>query len=262
MTRTRENERSFTSAVHLGVFLLLLGFANGCAISFFDSLDSRQPRRELIDALGDGDVLSRPPLDDATARVLNRLLPADTLVGQFVIQQRVTVRWSTPEGPEEARFEAALQRRGDALLLLGFGPMKQVGFELWLKDGSVRFENRTGREVPFRPEDILADVQRVFYPWLDPATDCTECERHGPRLSLDVEERIGKERLEEREFSLRGRPELGVVRLRYSGEPLFGIVPRLCLVTNEWFGYSLKIESDRVDRIDDASHDDLSDRSF
>jgi hypothetical protein len=253
MTRSQRRERVVVAANWSAALLLTLGLASGCTLSSFDSVEGTRRESVTTDALGDPAVPPRSSLDVETTGVLNRLLPANALPGQFVIQQSVTVRWMAAEGPEEATFDAALQRRGDSLLLLGFGPMKQVGFELLLEDGRVRFENRTGRKVPFRPEDILADVQRVFYPWIESGGDCTECERRGRRLALDVEERIGKALLEERRFRFHERPELGVVLIRYSGDRLFGVVPTECDVSNEWFGYRLEIRSHRMDRIDEAA---------
>lgn len=231
-----------SASIAVCLFVGLLGV--GCA-----NLSSRPGTPDTTALPRETTTPERAALDLETVQRLNRLLPADALPGEFLIQQTVTIRWLAPDGPGEATFEAALQRTEDKLLLVGFGPMQRVGFELWLEDGGVRFENRTGREMPFRPEDIIADVQRVFYPWLASETTCQTCERKGARLDLEFEERFRDDLLAERVFWLRNRRELGATRLAYSGERLFGVIPKQCEVTNEWFGYTLSIDSQRFERI-------------
>ena len=99
------------------------------------------------------------------------LLPVDDLRANLMMRQHVTVKWAD----REESFDAVLQKRGGVLLLLGLGPMNTVGFKLTLDRKGVSFDNLSGRELPFRPERILADVQRVFYPWIDEGWGWVEC---------------------------------------------------------------------------------------
>lgn len=216
---------------------LLLGAVLGCSAAE-RPLATRHPH----DALAHGSPFQEPGLRSA----LNQLQPAEALAAEFVLQQHVTIQWSSPSGPGEAEFDAALERKGDSLLLLGLGPMQRVGFELELRRKKIRFKNHTGREVPFRPEDILADVQRVFYPWIDPKKNCRNCQRTGLWGSLEIEEQLGPEHLKQRLFQVRGRPELGNVMIQYSGQALLGALPNKAEVQNDWFGYQLTIESARM----------------
>lgn len=174
------------------------------------------------------------------------LLPADALSEDIVMQQRITVKWN---GREES-FGAVLQKRGQELLLLGLGPMNTVGFRLSLVDRRVSFENRTGRDMPFVPERILADVQRVFYPWIEGGARCTRCDRRAIRGDLEIVEHIGDAHLEERRFLLRDRPERGEIVVRYEDWPDGAIAAHRATLSNGWFGYDLLIETTSAERLD------------
>ncbi|HEB91617.1 MAG TPA: DUF3261 domain-containing protein [Deltaproteobacteria bacterium] len=175
-----------------------------------------------------------------------KLLPVDRLAGSLWLRQHVTVRWS---GGEEA-FDAVLQKREGRLLLLGLGPMNTPGFRLELGREGVVFENRSGRPMPFQPEHILADVQRVFYPWID-GPDCSGCVRRARRSGLDVVERIGDRHLEERRFRDSAHPDRGEIVIRYETWRKGESVPTRVNLHNAWYGYALEIEtlaSETLDR--------------
>src|SRR5690606_1095695 len=105
------------------------------------------------------------------------LLPADALTLDVVLRQHVSARWATGE----TEFDAVVQKHEGTLKLVALSPTGQPGFVLTLgPDGEVRVENRTGQELPFRPERILADVQKVYYPWIEGAEDTGEL-RDGAR---------------------------------------------------------------------------------
>lgn len=175
------------------------------------------------------------------------LRPVDDWPRRQMLRQRVRIEWS--QGEEG--FDAVLQKRPGELALIGLGPMNLVGFRLALvaKQGvggptdRIDFENRSGRELPFSPAHMLADVQRVFYPWIEAEAGCGDCERSGRRGGLEVWEREESGVLAERRFGLVGFPEEGLVRIRYAdwrGDPA---VPRSVEVDNAWFGYRLRIET-------------------
>jgi hypothetical protein len=172
-----------------------------------------------------------------------RLLPAETLPGDLLLQQHVTIRWRD----REESFDAVLQKSGRQLLLLGLGPMNTVGFSLALEDRRVAFVNQSGREMPFDPEHILADVQRIFYPWIEDDPLCTNCERHAARAGLDIRERIGPRHLEERQFAIDGRPDRGEVVVHYDEWLEGGRAPTRATLDNGWFGYQISIDSVEVE---------------
>jgi hypothetical protein len=166
--------------------------------------------------------------------------PPAALPYDFQWRQRVTAEW--PEGKES--FEAVLQKRGGELLLLGLSPMGLPGFVLTLReDGSIAFDNRTDTELPFPPAFILADVQRVFFPWLEPVQAGFEGERSGTAFGLEVRERYREGRLVSRVFQWADAPEKGTVRVDYEGLGPEQGAPERVLVTNGWFNYRLRIET-------------------
>lgn len=166
--------------------------------------------------------------------------PPAALPYDFQWRQRVTAEW--PDGKQS--FEAVLQKRGGELLLLGLSPMGLPGFTLALReDASIAFDNRTDTELPFPPAFILADVQRVFFPWLEPVPADFEGERTGTAFGLDVRERYSQGRLVSRAFQWSDAPEKGTVRVDYEGTRPEQDAPERVLVTNGWFNYRLRIDT-------------------
>jgi hypothetical protein len=166
------------------------------------------------------------------------LLPVDALEADLSLRQHVTARY----GEREDGFDAVLQKRQGELMLVGLGPMSTVAFTLALTADGLDFDNRTGREVPFQPEYIVADVQRVFYPWLPPS-ECDTCAREGEAMGFDIAERFEGGRLIERRFRLRDAPERGEVVVSYEGWGESAIAPARVVLKNGFYGYELVIDT-------------------
>jgi hypothetical protein len=228
---------SMRISICLSLGLSLGSLASGCAWVQASDIDveSKGPGRDSHLA---GDVV--------TGDVTLALLPAGVLRDDLLMQQRITVQWAD----REERFDAVLQKSGQTLLLVGLGPMNTVGFSLSLDDRGVTFDNRSGREMPFRPERILADVQRIFYPWIEEGPPCLECERREIRAGLEVRERIGARFLEERSFRVVDRPDRGEIVVRYEGWTNGSLAPSRAILRNGWFGYQLIIDTTSAERID------------
>ena len=161
----------------------------------------------------------------------------------FALEQRV--RSIYPEG--EQSFRAVLQRRAGRLVLVGFGPHGGRGFVLTHTGTTVDFENHLPRDLPFPPEFMLHDVQRVWFRGLSgPLPDGEhQAELDGER----VVERWEGGRLRERRFS---RPERrGAITVSYGdglGED--GPPPEVTL-DNGWFGYRLVLTTLSHHRLDE-----------
>lgn len=186
-----------------------------------------------------GEEGARAGLEAAAAA----LRPIDAWPEDVSLRQRVAIRWGEA-GDEVARFEAVLEKRAGSLLLVGLGPMSRPGFVIRATDTGVELTNRTGRALPFDPAHVLADVQRVFYPW-DPAT---------PPTGLVVEERRGSEgepgRLLERSFRRKGEVDGPAIRVDFG--PDWYEAPRVPVsarVENGWFGYTLSVETFAATRL-------------
>lgn len=247
MGRSRRMERGVRGVD--GAIRWLIGGAIGCLAVLAWGCRSL-PQGEAGEAL-DLRPLAARIADPERVRRIERaaltLLPVDAWPAARILRQRVRIEW----GGGSESFDAVLQRRPGELSLLGLGPMNLVGFRLALLSAApgtggadrLEFENRSGRELPFTPTHILADVQRVFYPWLLDGPDCGACERRGTQGSVAVvEERVGGH-LSLRRFELLEDPEAGSVQVRYAewqGDPAW---PGRVEIENGWFGYRIAIET-------------------
>lgn len=167
------------------------------------------------------------------------LLPISALGADVMLEQHVTARYQD----REDGFDAVLQRRGDTLTLVGLGPMGSVGFVVTATDAEgVTLQNDSGHDVPFEPAHIVADVQRVFYPWLT-GTPPTDGLREGDALELHVVEQYASGLLVERRFTMPGAPERGAIVVRYEGWDLGAVAPSSAVLDNAWYGYVLTIET-------------------
>lgn len=162
--------------------------------------------------------------------------PAD-LPFDVVWQQRVTASWG--EG-ERRGFDAAIQKRGDTLTVLGFAPMGMVGFSIVMRPaGAIDVTNETGERMPFPPRFILLDVQRAFYPWLRPPV--ADGDRSGEVDGETVAEVWQGGRLVRRVFTRADRA--GEIRVDYEWGAADRRGPTRVRLANGWFGYELAVET-------------------
>ena len=172
------------------------------------------------------------------------LLPPSAIAFDFQWRQRVSAHW--PTGKQS--FDAVLQKRQGELILVGLSPLGQPGFVLRLREqGALEVENRTGRELPFEPGYVLADVQRVFFPWLIalPASAASfEGERQGQRGDSAVFERYQAGKLVARRFERQTPAGLERVSIEYLSPPSAAQdAPARVELDNPLLGYSLTIET-------------------
>lgn len=169
------------------------------------------------------------------------LQPADALPHQLLWQQRISATW----GEDGQRgFDAAVQRQGDTLTVLGLSPVGSVGFAMILRGDTIDLQNQSGEELPFPPRFILLDVQRTFYPWLEPAVA-----GNGARSGIVGDERVQElwrdGRLLERRFTqLDGEPA-GAITITYDWRQTDPqrVAPMRTVLDNGWFGYRLTVDT-------------------
>ncbi|TPV96822.1 MAG: DUF3261 domain-containing protein [Myxococcales bacterium FL481] len=161
------------------------------------------------------------------------LQPPSAVAYDFLWQQRVAI---TYQG-RTRRFDAALQKRGDTLTLVGLGPMGTPGFVITLEGETVLFENHTGRTLPFSPRYILLDIQRVFFPWS--ATGPRSGQIDGERV--DETHRAG--RLVQRRFQSTSVPSEPPIVVDYDGWSGGNDAPRWAHLHHGAFGYQLTVET-------------------
>jgi hypothetical protein len=176
----------------------------------------------------------QPALDPGLIRA------PDVMPYDFQWRQHVTAIWPTGR----RSFDAVVQKRKGELLLIGLSPMGMPGFILHLKpSGAIEVENHTGQDLPFRAEYILADVQRVLYPWLPPAPVGLDGERSGEVAAVQVTERYAHGALVERSFRRASAAADGSIKIRYEEVAPDADVAKRVNVDNRWFGYRLEIET-------------------
>ncbi len=190
----------------------------------------------------DGNALSAAETDP-TALGPGTLLPPSDVPYDFSWRQAVTINW----GEGEQGFEAVLQKQGDTLQLVGLGPMGRPGFVITQDPDGVTLDNRSGRELPFEPEYMLADVQRVTFPWSSAPEAGFEGTRSFEAVDVGVTETYVAGELVERTFVRLLAPERGVATVRYLGWD--GDAPSEAVLDNGWFGYELRVTTLSQERL-------------
>jgi hypothetical protein len=181
------------------------------------------------------------PPNDARAHVEPApLLPPSAFPHDVQWRQRVTANW--PTGKHS--FDAVLQKRSGELILVGLSPLGMPGFVLRLReDRSIDVENHTGKDLPFEPSYVLADVERVFFPWLPEDAAHADGERHGLVAGTQVSERFVAGRLAARSFERVTAGGSESVRIEYSGWREGQDAPARAALTNSALRYGLTIET-------------------
>jgi len=176
------------------------------------------------------------------------LQPPASLPVEAVWQQRVTASWQAPGQPAQERgFDAAVQRLGDKLTVVGLSPMGSVGFSIEQAPDDIQVTNNIPEQMVIPPRFILLDVQRTFFPWFsEPSTDgARERQRDGEQ----IDERWRDGRLVERTFTRLDGKRPGAIRITYEwGNPAWA-VPTRAVLDNGWFGYRLTIDTSSETRI-------------
>jgi hypothetical protein len=168
-----------------------------------------------------------------------KLRPPSALPSDVVWQQRVTAIWG--QGAERG-FDAAVQKRGDTLTVMGLSPLGSLGFAVVLRGDAIEVQAEAQAELPFPPRFILLDVQRAFYPWL-PAAQGADGERQAEVDGEVVHERWADGRLRERSFHrVSGGPE-GSIVLTYEWGHADWTGPSRVVLDNGWFGYRLIVDT-------------------
>jgi hypothetical protein len=169
-----------------------------------------------------------------------------TLPGDFMVRQGITINAEHDGKPVEQEFDAVLQKQGDTLLIVGFGPMNVKAFTLTQKGGTIEFAQFMGPELPFSPRNIVVDVHRVFFKRLPPPTEAGYSGVNRGELDGEVVEETWREgELREIVFTRPGSTLEGAIRVELAA----GCAPTRCepesaTLRNEWFRYTLAIAND------------------
>jgi hypothetical protein len=187
-----------------------------------------------------------------------------TLPHEFSVRQSLTVKAMRDGKPVEGQFDAVLQKQGDTLLIVGFGPMNVKAFTLTQNADRIEFVQFMGPPLPFSPRNVIVDVHRVYFKHLPPAatppTPPTPPGSSAPpgsgtarytgvvRGELDgevVEETWRDGQLRESVFTRPASTLPGAIRVELGP----GCTPTRCepesaTLHNEWFDYTLTIANE------------------
>ena len=156
----------------------------------------------------------------------------------FSIDHRVAIRW---HGREEA-FRGVLEKRGDALTLVGLGPHGGRGFVLRQEGLEVSLESHLPEPLPFPPEHILMALHRAWLLAITPGAAMADGEHRLERDGEEIVERWAGGRLMSRSYRpLDGSPA-GLFEVTFEGgfDPSHATAPSRVLVSDGWLGYELE----------------------
>ncbi|MGK0432103.1 MAG: hypothetical protein ACJA0V_001240 [Planctomycetota bacterium] len=167
---------------------------------------------------------------------------------EAVWQQHVTAAWQAPgQERQERGFDAALQRSGDTLTVIGLSPMGSVGFSIQQSAAGINVVNNMPEQMVIPPRFILLDVQRAFFPCSDATLQDGERSQQQNDELVTETWRAGK--LTKRTFARLDHQPKGTITISYEwGKPGWTL-PTRTILNNGWFGYELTIVTHSETRI-------------
>ena len=205
----------------------------------------------LVGGLLVGGLLLTPP--GCTAPPPRKAPPPELLTTPDAIQGDVLLRQRV-EGEfhgERTSFEAALQKKGDTLTVIGLTPFGTKAFVLVQQGDDVRFTSYLppDRELPLDPAYLLQDIHHAFL--LSAAPDPHQVLEDGdhelelvvPGGGEHLEERWAEGRVMSRTYRKRAAPPEGEVVVTYEGGMQGRLPPRVTRLDNGYYGYRLTIET-------------------
>lgn len=174
-----------------------------------------------------------------------------TLKPDFMVRQTLTIKTQRDGKPVEAELDAVLQKQGDTLLIVGFGPMNTKAFTLTQRADRIEFAQFLGPELPFSPRNVVVDVHRVYFKRLPPPTEPSYTGVQRGQLDGEtVEETWRDGQLRGSVFTRPGEKLKGAVRVeRGPGCAPARCEPEVATLVNEWFGYTLTIANEDYERL-------------
>jgi hypothetical protein len=175
-----------------------------------------------------------------------------TLAQNFMVSQSLTIHTVRDGKPVDAELDAVLQKQGDTLLIIGFGPMHVKAFTLTQRGDKIEFAQFMGPQLPFSPRNIVVDVHRVYFKRLPaPADPKYTGVLRGTLDGEQVVETWQDGQLRASVFTRPTDPKLkGAIRVELGA----GCTPSHCepesaKLANEWFAYTLSITNEDYERL-------------
>ncbi|MEO7730628.1 MAG: DUF3261 domain-containing protein [Kofleriaceae bacterium] len=170
---------------------------------------------------------------------------------EFSVRQTITIHAQHDGKPVDGQLDAVVQKQGDTLAIVGFGPMNVKAFTLTQRGAQIEFTQYVGPEVPFSPRNVVVDVHRILFKRLPaPAEPHYSGELRGELDGEHVEETWRDGQLRQAVFTRPGSSFQGAVRVELGpGCTAAACEPETANLTNEWFAYSLAIVNEGFERL-------------
>jgi hypothetical protein len=184
-----------------------------------------------------------------------------TLAPDFSVHQSLVVKAVHDGKPAEGQLDAVLQKQGDTLLIVGFGPMNVKAFTLNQTGSRIEFAQFMGPPLPFSPRNVIVDVHRIYFkrlpaPPVPPTPPGSEAPPPGAavlRGELDgevVEETWRGGELRQAVFTRPDSALKGAIRVELGpGCTRARCEPTTATLHNEWFNYTLTITNDAYEAL-------------
>lgn len=174
-----------------------------------------------------------------------------TLPTDFMVRQTITIHARRDGKPVDGEFDAVLQKTGDRLLIVGFGPMNVKAFTIMQRGDRIEFAQFMGPELPFSPRNIVLDVHRVFFKRLpSPADPSYSGVQRGELDGEHTEETWQDGQLREVVFTRPSGKLHGSVRIDLApGCRPSACEPESATLHNEWFDYTLEIANSNFESL-------------
>jgi hypothetical protein len=155
--------------------------------------------------------------------------------GDFLTRQALVGR----HGEREFHGEVVVQKRGEAVTLIGVTPFGGKAFVVQQDAGGVRGQELMKGTLPFPPEFMLLDVHRSLF--MELAEGTGDGRRRGERAGEAITEEWAGGKLLRRTFRRLDRRPRGEITVEYVGGRTGEQPPKVMKVVNGWFGYSVEI---------------------
>lgn len=211
----------------------------------------RAPLVLLLALTGCAGSGARPPRGPMTYP--GALQGIETVPGAFFWRQRVVGHLQAgAAGPgseaREVAFDAAVQKRGARLTVIGLAPWGSRAFTLIQEGREVTFTKELDEELPFAPEAILQDLHRAWFKGWTGALKADGTHTTQAPDGETITERWSGGRLLERSFARDeapgpNGPDARIVVTYGDGLADLGAPPRSAVLENGWFRYRLEVET-------------------
>lgn len=161
-------------------------------------------------------------------------LDSRDIPGDFQLRQHLRFSW--PDGAGEA--DAVVQSACGELVVMILGPMQSSAIVIRQRGMDVRLQKATAVPMPFPPESILFDVQRVYFVPID-AIPSGQGSRTVVWHGLSVVETWRRARVVERRFA--GASNTAVVTYRDGAVP--GELPRHAVLESDSPPYRIEVST-------------------